>query len=808
MAGKSLLLINPDDLEYVDLARGLFNGETPYVSAKEIETLHGLTHACKQGGITKIISTNVNVLSKLLFKQGNLNSTPKLSEYAGSFFTHDDIDYVFVEPLKQLRTVPYGKFVFERFVSKLTNPAAWVEPTAFNWEILNERNADRYIHSFSGARFIAVDIETFRTNLVIRCIGYTAVHIDAVTGHITTTSLVLPINSRWALSTMRKFNALKVQKVFQNGKYDNAYLLRYNAPVYGWYGDTAHFMHSQYSELPKDLAFLNAFFLRKVVYWKDLAETSDLYEYYKYNALDTWATANVWIIQLLNAEQYTLRNYQKEFPLVFPCLLCECTGLLRDEERLQESITKTEKEIEGLENGLRKITGVPKFNAGSWQQVLKLLNALGCRDWPGTGDKEIAKAKYLHPINSRILQYVTDYRGAVKLLGTYLRSEKKQIDYRGTYLYSLNPQGTDSSRLASRESAFWCGANVQNIPAGDAVKRTIVAPDGFYLAESDLEQAESRDTAFISGDPAVIAAVSGTRDFHSVNASNMSGIAYELIYSDAKKKTLNKALRDTFKRVNHGANYNMTYSVLVDTMGWEAVYKAKELLKLPFDQPEQICEYLLCKFHLTYTKLKGITKCRFDKVREYLRFPDVVHKLYAPGTYYESVAQEVKTTGRLTSRAFHHTHYNRTKYPNAQEYIDQGDWTRVCFGKPWENKLDLNSYVSHPPQSLNAQTLNEAFMEVFYKVALPYAEHFRLYAQIHDSIFHAYREGWEFLGDRVKKLMEIPVTVRDFSGVSRTFTVPAALKSGKVRYNPDGSQVVDDFGNVSIKRARYWDETE
>jgi hypothetical protein len=39
--------------------------------------------------------------------------------------------------------------------------------------------------------------------------------------------------------------------------------------------------------------------------------------------------------------------------------------------------------------------------------------------------------------------------------------------------------------------------------------------------------------------------------------------------------------------------------------------------------------------------------------------------------------------------------------------------------------------------------------------------------------------------------MEIPVTVRDVSGVTRTFTVPAALKIGK-----------------NGKLATYWSETE
>ncbi len=43
--------------------------------------------------------------------------------------------------------------------------------------------------------------------------------------------------------------------------------------------------------------------------------------------------------------------------------------------------------------------------------------------------------------------------------------------------------------------------------------------------------------------------------------------------------------------------------------------------------------------------------------------------------------------------------------------------------------------------------------------------------------------------------MEIPCTVKDIRGVERTFTVPAALKLGKIK---DGTLI----------RARYWSETE
>jgi hypothetical protein len=45
--------------------------------------------------------------------------------------------------------------------------------------------------------------------------------------------------------------------------------------------------------------------------------------------------------------------------------------------------------------------------------------------------------------------------------------------------------------------------------------------------------------------------------------------------------------------------------------------------------------------------------------------------------------------------------------------------------------------------------------------------------------------------------MEIPVSVKDVSGVTRTFTVPAALKLG-----------VKDKATGELKRAVYWSETE
>lgn len=747
----------------------MFGGVTTYVCLEPITLLSHLEMYCEAKKITKVVSTNLSILSRLVGAERKVS----LSNYAGSVFSLKSIEIVFIDPLAQLQSVPYGRFLTARYISKVISPENWSEPTRFSFSVLDAPSKlESAYHELSSAFAIAIDIETYRHNLAIRCVGYTGIFIRA-NGVLETSSYVVPLDSEYNLEYVRKINTLRSGKIFQNGKYDNSYLLRYNSMPTDWLWDTAHLMHCTYSELPKDLAFINAFYLRKVVYWKDLAETTDLYEYYKYNALDTWATANVWIQQMLSIPDYARHNYLLEFPLVYPCLLAEMTGVERDTEKLEKirgEIDFQEKEELG---SLRKCIGAPAFNPGSPVQVKSLLKVLGCGDLTSSDEKNLNAASYRHPLNGRILSKILTIRGLRKLATTYLRipsdADPKSGDggakeYKGRILYALNPHGTDTGRLASREHHFWCGLQIQNIPRGAEVKSTIRASNGFFLGECDLEQAESRDTANISGDASLIAAVSGTRDFHSINASSFFGVPYESIYDDSSGKTKDKKLRDLAKRVNHGANYNMGAMVLVETMGLDKIWEARRLLKLSVSEPKAIAAHLLAQFHKTYPSIAG--------------------------KYYVSVINEIGLSSKLVSRAYHHKEDDLSDR-EIRAHIDRGDWTRYCFGKPEKNKSHLNAYVAHCPQSLNARTLNEAFLEMFYKIALPNPDTFRLHAQIHDSILFSYKNGYQSHAEAVRKCMEIPVTVRDVSGTYRTFTVPAALKLGSP-------------GNP----ATYWSETE
>lgn len=778
--GNCLFLGTEADAPYMGHIKPMLSSfPNTYVILQDIQYLVQITDYCKRRNVRHIISTNKQFLWKLLEKDwpAGMRKRPSIDDYAGSMFPIPGIpegEVLFIDPVKQILTVPHGKFIAERYISKLTNPGYWYESTEFNWQICKTAMELQIAYGdLQRAIAIACDIETTKENLAITCSGYTGIFVEP-DDSIITRSYVIPCDSMFALTFIRKINACKVPKIFQNGKYDNAYFLRYAAPITNWLWDTAYLMHAWYSELPKDLAFINAFFLRQVQYWKDLSKTGDKYLYYKYNALDHWATANVWLIQMLRMPAWARKNYLLKFPNQFAALLSEMTGVRRDPEQLQLAVDRATRKLNNLQSSLNRQLGVAYFNTNSPKQMAALFKVLGLSDYASiykngeekesTGEIIIKKAMLAHPFGRRILQLVLDIRAVRKEISTYLITGEKAKEYNGRILYSINPHGADTGRNTSRESSFWCGFNIQTAPTEGDYKSTIGADAGFRMAEADLSQAESRDVANISGDNNLLNVLSSDDDFHSRNASAFFGIPYEQIFDNRTRKKLDTKLRNLSKRTNHGATYVMGEQVLADTMGYDKVYEAQILLRLPAAWDVlKITGYLLQRFHFTYP---GISK-----------------------TMYPWIMKQVNETGMIVSRAMHHV--QRTAKQNPKVYIAEGDWTRYCFGKPNNKKHDFNRYAAHPPQSLNARTLDEAYMQVFYDLALGNPE-FRLYAQIHDSILFGFMVGThdKYL-PAVKKRMEIPITILGADNVYRTFTVPADIKAGK-----DGTG------------ALFWSETE
>lgn len=677
----------------------------------------------------KIISTSQTLLSKLLGRENDAKQ-PSLDDYAGSIIDRDGYEFLFVHPLEQLVTVPYGQFLFSRYLSKFTSPSTWFPIPQFTWEIGTPGTLPGLYNAFLSADYIAQDIETVQQELAITCSCYTGIWFDRTRNAIRIHSVVIPCREEYELGWIQRFNQLPAPKIFQNGKYDNAYFLRWRAPVRNWKFDTITLFHCWYCELPKDLAAIVAFVLRKWVFWKEESNVPIHSEkYYRYNAKDGFTTALSFLALLTEMPAYAFENYKQEFPINYPCILAELTGIKRHEDNFNNLKQRVASNIDTANERLRACLGEPKFNSNSAPQCVRLWKVLGSGDITSSDSSDRDKVKYRHPLNIFIVDQIETLRKDRKLLSSYF---KDGITYGGRFLYNLNPHGTTTGRLASQEHHFWIGLQIQNIPVRRTdikYKECFLADPGFYFGEGDFEQAESRDTAYITGDPALLTAINSPYDFHAVNAAAFFGVPYDKIV-DALGNVLDKELRDLSKRTNHGANYNMGAQVLLDTMGIKNVLRAREMLNLPKSWTLlEVTQYLLDCFTKTYPVVRN--------------------------DYQKWVKYQVD---------------------NFHTLVGATGWTRYCFGKPSKSKPALNAYVAHCPQSLNAMTLNKAWWRVFCEIAIQEPDDFKLCAQIHDSILFQYRIGRVDLAHRVHQCMLFDIPVTDINSNVRTLHVPVAMK--------------------------------
>lgn len=750
-----LFYINNGDKPYLPRLKKHFPSANIWL-LNSFSMLAEIAIKAKEKQATWVITTRLDILEALCKQEGyDSRKGISLEDYVGSIFTYKGLQVLIQNPLEALVKRADGDFIFARMASKITKPGDWFPTTEFKWALGSPANYESYYESFAAAYAIAIDIETIPEDKVITEVGYTAIFWDAATKNFLTESLTIPLEDEYALAWIRKFNQLPAPKILQNGKYDLAYLLRYNALFDNYLWDTINIFHCYYAELPKDLGFQSAWFIKDFKYWKHEHSSTDKMAKYRYNGKDTWVTANVWLAAMYELPDWARENYLMEFPVVAPSFYIESLGIKADKQQLEKVKAKKEEEAARLLASIRKMTS-SGFNPASPVQVKQLLHVLGHTGVTGSDEKTLQAVSYVDPLAAVIIEAIIAYRELTKAVTTYLKPAKLYgPEGKERILFSVNPHGAETARNASKAHHLGSkgapvGLQVQNITRSeskdpnDNIKSYFVADEGFLFGEADYAQAESRDTGFISGDTALIDAVTGVRDFHGVNASAFFGKPYEEIISTTideagvvTHKVLDKPLRQLAKPVNHGANYNMGEYVLIQTMGLKKVFGAAGLLGLPSGLSAQgIAKVLLDSFAKTYKIVKN--------------------------QYQDYVRASVATSHKLTSAP-----------------VKGHRWTRYCFKDPSKSKTALNSYIAHSPQNLNALTLNAAFKDVFYSIQLAEPDDFRINAQIHDSILFQYREGREDLAQKVKECMEFPVEVTDIFGIKRILVVPVDVKGGK-----------------------------
>jgi len=719
---NSLLHIRGADAKYVQRVDRSRFGRCS-IQAEDFSSWSSLVLYCKQRGLTCVASTYHNLWNVALegTREDNL----------GYVFQRDGIRCLYLPSLDRIYQEPHMKWLIDHWLCKLSNPECFVQADPFSYTKFHAADTDVWFNRLESpyAVLCAVDIETQREGLLITSCAFTVLMLDGkvLRSYSCAINLMDAATHRENMEAMRYLLRSKVPKLMHNGRYDNSYFLRFNAAPVAYLYDSYHMQHCMYPELPKTLAFCAQQYVLGIRYWKEMSSYNKL----EYNARDTHATAWTWMGMMKHIKwqraDYALRNYKIEFPLVFPCIQVGLEGLIVDESKRLELRAKEVEKQQAALNKLRYVLRQPKFNPASPQQTLNLLHALGYKEAKKSDKKTMQHFAERGEIESYIVRLIQAYRNATKAIGTYYDVSLLN----GQLMFSLDPAGTETGRMASKESNFWCGTQIQNIPA--YAKPMIVAPEGWQFGSVDGSQAESRCTAYISGDEQLIYNVENSPDFHCTNCSLFFGIPFDELYSVQHKKVLRKDIRNVGKRVNHGANYNMGAFVLWETMGDKEVFRAAKLLDLPrYYTALQITATLLRCFNNTYPKIKGV--------------------------WYAEVVDEVCTTGKL---------------------VGATGWTRRTFLNPRRSKPEINACVAHPPQSLSVMGVNKAFLAVWKRQISDWNGRFRIRMQVHDELVYMHRPNDDEISHEVAKIFMDCSRVRTKHG---TMVIPCEPKFGAVNW--------------------------
>lgn len=710
---RALLVVPPLERVGIHQARSILDKVYLDVPTGTSPTLSNIVLMCGIKHYEYCLVSCPLILAKLLQATGR-KSEGSVQQWAGACIVHAKIKFLIIRSLLQLR-VDTGPSILRRHVYKHLSNVKYKLPP-LDWKIARGESleAQEAIEWLSNSMLIAVDIETVRQPLSpLRFIyapdakycgvsqwgigawmqigegksskkeGYACPKmtmsgyygIRKVNGKLEGKAFVVPMDTMEDLYLIRKLNSLPVAKTTQNGNYENSYFARFNAPMYNWKYDTFHMMHCWMCEWPRTLDFLASVMLPNYEYWKDEIQSNA----FEYNAKDVYTTAWITLMIMIEAPEWVLTNYLIEYPKNFVNHSMSLEGIKVDEEERTRIHVEYEARVEDAKAKLARMTW-PTFNPASPKQSLLLMHALSRKEWKSSDEKHLRKWGDDFSLAGRIADCITECRTLNKAISNSLTVNL----FCGRLLYELNAGGTDTGRAASKASNFWVGTQIQNQDA--ELRSFYVADDGYILGSCDNSQSESRTTAYISEDQNLIHVVETAKDFHNTNAALFFGMQPE---------DITKPLRNIGKRINHGSNYNMAEWMLIETMGRKAVWEANRLLKLNFKSIFRVASHLLELFIKTYPDIKG--------------------------KYYDEVITEIEQTSKL---------------------VGASGWTRYCLGKPTKNKEDklaLNKYVAHGPQSLSVMMIDRALYKFWLQKQIR-ENVVRVKAQIHDEVLFQTKE--------------------------------------------------------------------
>jgi len=377
-----------------------------------------------------------------------------------------------------------------------------------------------YLANLKEDDIVSFDIETM-PNKLIRCLALSkdpleaicipfitvsnhTIHPDPSGKSLITTSHTGDTNGNFynlqdekeILSALYEFfkNPL-IKKTAQNYPFDSTRLAQeFGFVIRGLDMDTLIAQHVLYPELPKNLDFMTTVYTKTPLY-SDHNTAYDQSEW-EYNAMDACVTReirDVLTTDLQNSDLYTFYKQHSE-PAMIAYTRAQNRGIPTDEKEREKLLNKWTTKLANAKEQVTKRVGFD-LNPCSPKQV---------HDWlylrekvpihrnhktkkPSTDEKTLIKIRGKFPNLSGTIDKILDYRGAKKMIGTFLK--KDLVD--GKTLTTYNIAGTVTGRLSSSQTLWKEGVNITQTPKNE-MRRMFHAPDGYIWLHSDLSQAEAR----------------------------------------------------------------------------------------------------------------------------------------------------------------------------------------------------------------------------------------------------------------------------------------------------------------------------
>lgn len=429
---------------------------------------------------------------------------------------------------------------------------------------------------------LAIDVETYGGH--ITCIGIATSATRAIcipfsrynpgiggSTNVWSVEIEYEILTRIRALMMREGTVIRGQ----NFNYDLQYFFwdwAYYPPAHVELYDTMLAAHVMYPTVRKSLDVLASLYCKHYVFWKEDKKGNenirDLYylgtpELWLYNCKDVARTFEI------AEEQQALLKHLNMIPQVEgqlramrPTLWAMLNGVkfnhplagkLREE--IYPKIEVAKQYIKDVSANAIENPSSPKQLHDYFYNVLKMPVVLAKATKQPTTDEDALKTFVDRmPVLKPLVNQIDYCRKSINHLSV-INMKLGPVD--GRIRCSYNQAGTETFRLASSESAFRTGTNLQNVTKW---LRDLFIPDfGFTFFECDLERADLQVVVWEAEDDALKATIRSGVDIHKANAVD----AFRLRGMDA----VSDSYRQKAKAGVHATNYGASPRTLAMALG-------------------------------------------------------------------------------------------------------------------------------------------------------------------------------------------------------------------------------------------------